>query len=65
MKENSRRFDLYYWGTLMILCFGTGVYFAFHLGWNLILVGFLLDCICAFAAVAGFIERGESRLGKF
>jgi hypothetical protein len=46
MTESSRlRFDLYSWGTLTVLLVGTGVYFAFHLAWNLILLGFLLVCI--------------------
>ena len=55
MTESSRlRFDLYSWGILVVLLIGTGVYFGFHLGWNLILVSFLLACIGAFSAVAGF-----------
>jgi membrane protein implicated in regulation of membrane protease activity len=55
MQESSRlRFDLCYWGTLAVLSIGTGVYFAFHLAWNLILVSFLLVCIAAISAVAGF-----------
>jgi membrane protein implicated in regulation of membrane protease activity len=55
MQESSRlRFDLCYWGTLAVLSIGTGVYFVFHLAWNLILVSFLLVCIAAISAVAGF-----------
>ena len=37
-----------------VLLVGTGVYFAFHLAWNLILLSFLLVCIGAISAVAGF-----------
>ena len=55
MTESSRlRFDLYSWGALTVLLVGTGVYFACHLAWNLILESFLLVCIGAFSAVAGF-----------
>jgi hypothetical protein len=55
MTESSRlRFNLCYWGTLTVLCFGTAAYFAFHLAWNLILVSFLLVCIGAISAVGGF-----------
>jgi len=64
MTESSRlRFDLYSWGTLTVLLVGTGVYFAFHLAWNLILLSFLLVCIGAISAVAGFCRtwRKSSR----
>jgi len=55
MTVSSRlRFDLYSWGTLTVLLVGTGVYFAFHLAWNLILPSFLLVCIGTVSAVAGF-----------
>jgi hypothetical protein len=49
-----RRLDLYFRGALMVLLVGTGVYFAFHLAWNLILVSFLLVCFGSISAVAGF-----------
>jgi hypothetical protein len=55
MIESSRlRFDLYSWGALTALLIGTGVYFAFHLGWNLMLVSFLLAYFGAISALAGF-----------
>jgi hypothetical protein len=58
MTESSRlRFDLYSSGTLMVLLVGTGMYFAFHLAWNLILVSFLLVYFGAISAVAGFYRR--------
>jgi hypothetical protein len=53
MTESNRlRFDLWSWATLLLV--GTGVYFAFHLAWSLILLSFLLACIGAISAVAGF-----------
>ena len=55
MTESGRlRFDLYSWGALTVLLVGTGVYFALHLAWNLILVSFLLVCIGSISAVGGF-----------
>jgi hypothetical protein len=33
---------------------GTGVYFAFHLAWRLILVSFLLVCFGSVSAATGF-----------
>lgn len=55
MTETNRlRFDLYSWGALAALLVGTGVYFAFHLGWNMMLVSFLLVCFGTISAVAGF-----------
>lgn len=53
--ESSRlRFDLFYWGSLTALLIGTGVYFALHLAWNLMLVSFLLVYFGAISALAGF-----------
>ncbi len=54
MPESSRlRFDLYSWGILTVLLVGTGVYFACHLAWNLILPSFILICIGTISAVRG------------
>jgi hypothetical protein len=65
MTESRRlRFDLYSWGTLTVLLVGTGVYFAFHLAWNLILLSFLLVSAPSLLW-PDFTERSGSRLGKF
>jgi hypothetical protein len=63
MARGQPRFNLYYWGTLVVLCFGTGVYFAFHLAWNLTLISFLLVSIGTICAVAGLYRtwRKSSR----
>jgi hypothetical protein len=55
MTESSRlRFALYFRGALMVLLVGSGVYFAFHLAWNMMLVSFLLLCFGTVSAVMGF-----------
>jgi hypothetical protein len=66
MTESSRlRFDLYSWGTLTVLLVGTGVYFSFHLAWNLILLSFLLVSFGAISGVAGFYRTWQrSRFGS-
>jgi hypothetical protein len=54
MARSKPQFNLYYyWGTLVVLCIGAGVYFAFHLASNLILLSFLLVSSGAICAVAG------------
>ena len=66
MTESSRlRFDLYSWGALTVLLGGTGVYFSFHLAWNLILLSFLLVYFGAISGVAGFYRTWQkSRFGS-
>jgi hypothetical protein len=55
MTDSTRlRFDLFSWGALMVLCFGTGVYLAFHLAWNLYLPSFLLVTVGTVSSVFGF-----------
>jgi hypothetical protein len=57
--SSRRRFDHYFWGTLMLLLVGTGIFFAAHLAWDMMLVSFLLVCFGAVCAVAWFAELGE------
>jgi hypothetical protein len=66
MTESNRlRFDLYFWGALTVVLVGTGVYFSFHLAWNLIVLSFLLVYFGAISAVAGFYRTWrKSRFGS-
>jgi len=55
MERSRLRFDLFYWGILLVLCFGTAVYFA----------SFLPVSIGTACAVAGLYRGLSTGTGTF
>ena len=50
------RFELYNFSVLLVLCIGSGVYFAFHLSWNRTPVPIALLCAATISAGAGTLR---------
>jgi hypothetical protein len=51
--RGETRFELYFFSVLLVLCIGTGIYFAFYLSWNKAALPIALLCVATISAVGG------------
>ena len=54
--QTQTRFDLYFFGMLLLFCVGSGVYFAFHLSWNRTPDPIVLLSVATISAIAGTLR---------
>ena len=53
LMAREARFEFYFFSVLLVLCIGTGVYFAFYLSWNRATLPIALLCVATISLCRG------------